>query len=267
MQSRIITLTTDFGLRGPYVGAMKGVILKLNPQVQIVDITHEIAPQNIREGSLCLAQASGYFPAGTIHVAVVDPGVGGSRRLLCVSMHNQWFLAPDNGLLVWPARGARSIERYELSNRQYWRSPVSATFHGRDVLAPVAAHLSLGVQADQLGRVVPDWIELAWPTPRRAGDQITGEILIADRFGNLITNISDADLAGIPIANLSCAGFDVRIGRTYSDVADGELVGLFGSYGLIEIATRNGNAAECIRAGVGDAVIVQLDIGDRTTPS
>src|SRR5262245_29261335 len=167
MHRPIITLTTDFGTRGPYVASMKGVILGINPLAEIVDISHDIEAQGIREGSLCLAAACHHFPPETIHVAVIDPGVGGSRRLLCVAMHGQIFVAPDNGVLTWPARGAPSVDRFELSQSQYWRDPVSATFHGRDILAPVAAHLSLGVRPDQVGLPVADWIELNWPSPVR----------------------------------------------------------------------------------------------------
>jgi hypothetical protein len=261
MQPPIITLTTDFGTSGPYVAAMKGVILTLNPQVRIVDVSHQIAPQNIEEGALCLASVHRFFPAGTIHVAVVDPGVGSARRLLCVLMHDQLFLAPDNGLLTWSARGATKIDRVELSEPRFWRSSVSATFHGRDMLAPTAAHLSLGVSPNQLGRRVTGWVELRWPAPVRTGTQLIGEVLAVDHFGNLITNLAESDLQLPPgvVPRVSCCGVDIgRLSRTYSDVAEGELVAVIGSSELLEIAVRQGNAAERLRARRGSPVMLQF---------
>jgi hypothetical protein len=261
MQSPIITLTTDFGTCDPYVAAMKGVILTLNPTARIVDVLHQIPPQGIRQAALCVAAIHSYFPAGTIHVAVVDPGVGSERRLLCVSMHNHIFLAPDNGLLSWTARGASAIECFALTEQRFWRSRVSATFHGRDILAPVAAHLSRGVSPDQLGLRVHDWVELPWPAPLRTRGQLRGEVLAIDCFGNLITNISKSDLVSQSGTGerMSCGGVSgIRIVQTYAAAAVSELVAVIGSMDLVEIAVRNGNAAERLGASAGIPVIVQF---------
>jgi len=259
MKPTVIALTTDFGNSGPYVSAMKGVILGINPAVQLVDVSHEIGPQNIREAALCLGQVVPFFPHGTIHVVVVDPGVGTERRLLCVRMHEQVFLAPDNGVLSWAARGAVAIERFHLMESRFWRPEVSATFHGRDILAPVAAHLSLGVAPHELGPAVPEWVELPWPTSIRSTSRIEGEVLALDRFGNLITNIGESELslAGKLIVRICCSGQTInQVVRTYADVSTGQLLALVGSSGLVEIAVRNGSAAERLRASEGSPVVV-----------
>jgi hypothetical protein len=260
MQSPIITLTTDFGTCDPYVAEMKGVIYTLNPAARIVDASHDIAPQNVRQGALYVAAMHRYFPPGTIHVAVVDPGVGSDRQLLCVSMHDQLFLAPDNGLLSWSARDASYIDRYALTNQRYWRSRVSATFHGRDILAPTAAHFSRGVSPDQLGPTVLAWVELPWLVPLRVDGEVHGEVVAIDRFGNLITNISESDLVELQdgiAAGVACGGASgIRVARTYADVDDDMLVAVIGSMDLLEIAVRNGNAAERLGASVGISVVV-----------
>jgi S-adenosylmethionine hydrolase len=256
----IITITSDFGMRDTYVAAMKGVILSLNRAVQIIDITHEIPPQDIRRGALCVMGVHRYFPAGTIHIVVVDPGVGSDRPLICVSMHDQLFLAPDNGVLSWAARGARSIDRVILFEERFWVTEISATFHGRDILAPVAAHLTLGVLPRQLGRPVDLWVELPWPSPDVRDDRVNGELLLIDHFGNLITNIGATDIPGNPASHLvSCGRTDrIRLVRTYADGKEGELIALVGSMGLLEIAVRNGNAAERLGAQVGTQVSVRV---------
>jgi S-adenosylmethionine hydrolase len=261
MHSPIITLTTDFGTHGPYVASMKGAILSVNPAAAIVDVSHEIAPQNVRAGALCIASVSRYFPAGSIHVVVVDPGVGSSRRLLCASMHGQLFLAPDNGVLSRCAAEAVGANVVALTESRYWRDPVSATFHGRDVLAPVAAHLSLGVPPQQLGPPVHDWVDLPWTAPVRSGPELAGEVIAIDHFGNLITNISRMNLPAPEAsgARVMCGGTHIgHVFRTYSDVAEFELVALIGSTDLLEIAVRNGNAAQRLGAEVGTAVVVRL---------
>lgn len=261
MHPPIITLTTDFGTSGPYVAAMKGVILGINPAALLVDVSHEIGPQNIREGALCLASVAPYFPDGTIHVAVVDPGVGTRRRLLAVQMHDQIFLAPDNGILTWAAREADSIERIELTESSYWRKHVSATFHGRDILASVAAFLSLGVAPHNFGKPVDDWVQIPWPTPKSIAGGLEGEVLAIDRFGNLITSISEADLtaSGRTIARVACSGTEVGpLARTYSDVRAADPVALIGSHVLLEIAVRNGSAAARLGCAVGSPVAVHF---------
>jgi S-adenosylmethionine hydrolase len=268
MPARIITLTTDFGTRDPYVAELKGVILSRNPAVHIVDVSHDINAQDVREAALCVAAVFRHFPAGTIHVVVVDPGVGSSRRLLCVTMHEQLFLGPDNGVLTWAARGAANITRIVLTDPRFWRENPSATFHGRDILAPVAAQLSLGLAPVELGSPTREWVELDWPCPERRGTHLCGEVLAIDRFGNLITNIESSEfaLALRPTAQVICREAMVRgISRTYADVGQGELAALFGSSNLLEIAVRDGNAAAQIGANIGCAVMLQFEhIGNST---
>ncbi len=261
MPAPIITLTTDFGSHGPYVAAMKGIILGIHPDARLVDVSHEIAPQNMREAAFCLTQITACFAAGTIHLVVVDPGVGTDRRLVCVRTQGQLFLAPDNGVLSWVARGRSDVEWWEISAARFWRQPVSATFHGRDILAPVAAHLSLGVPPSALGPAVADGVTLRWPAPRARADGIDGELIIADRFGNLISNISESDLAS---RGRECAAMRVRCGgcdaiplvRTYGDCPEGTVLALVGSSRLLEIAVRNGSAAAKLAAGPGTPVRV-----------
>ena len=257
MLSPVITLTTDFGSEGWYVASMKGVILGINPRATIVDVNHSISPQNVREAALCIAQIASYFPAGTIHVVVVDPGVGTERRLLCVPMRDQVFLAPDNGVLSWAARGVSVITRVALSEPRFWLPTISSTFHGRDVVAPVAAHLSLGVPVHELGTPVAQWQELPWPEPAVQSGQLGGEVLAIDHFGNLITNIEESTVARLcdrrPII-VRYRDRDVPLARTYSDVPVAHCVALIGSTGLLEIAQRNGSAADQLHGSVGDAV-------------
>ncbi len=259
MNQPIITLTTDFGTSGPYVAAMKGVILGINPAAGIVDVSHEIGRQNVREAALVLYQVVPYFPAGTIHVVVVDPGVGSDRRLLCVRTQGHIFLAPDNGVLSWIARRTAPSDRIELRESRFWRDTISPTFHGRDILAPVAAHLSLGARVADLGPSVADWVEIPWPKSVRQANQIDGEILAVDRFGNLISNLEqDVILSLQPKGNLrvSCCGQEMPLLRTYSDAPAGQLLALIGSCGLLELAVRNGSAAERLNAYVGSAVVL-----------
>ncbi len=258
MKPAIVTLTTDFGTRGSYVAAMKGTILGIAPDVRLVDVSHEIAPQNVREAALCLWEVFRHFPPATIHVVVVDPGVGGARRLLCVEMHGQVFLAPDNGVLSWVAREAPAVNRFVLAEPRFWRPTVSTTFHGRDILAPVAANLSRGACPAELGPATPDWTTFPWPAVVRTADELCGEVLSVDRFGNLITNIAAADLPPnpSPTARVICAGTAAPLARTYCDAASGALVSLIGSSGLLEIAMRDGSAVSQLRCAAGERVVV-----------
>ncbi|MCH8282848.1 MAG: SAM-dependent chlorinase/fluorinase, partial [Chloroflexi bacterium] len=209
MSSPPIVLTTDFGTSDPYAGVMKGVILGLNPDATIVDLTHQIQPQNILQGAFVLGASHRYFPQGAIHVAVVDPGVGTGRRAILVDTPTARFLAPDNGLLSYvlreylddpPGEPGRvrlpaSVTAHQLTEPMYWLDPVSPTFHGRDIFAPVAAHLSLGVAASGLGPAIDDLVWLPAPRPSRQGDRLAGQVVYADHFGNLVTNIAAHDLA------------------------------------------------------------------------
>src|SRR5262245_32283700 len=184
-----ITLTTDFGTRDWFVGTMKGVILGIKPRARVVDITHEIAPGDIRGGAFALMASCRYFPKGTLHVAVVDPGVGSRRRAIAVRTANSILIGPDNGVLSWALRGETIQSIRQLENRRYFLEPVSRTFHGRDIFAPVAAHLSRGVALERLGRELHDLVRLPWPEPVKQREEIRGEIVYIDRFGNAITNI------------------------------------------------------------------------------
>ena len=257
---RTITLTTDFGTRDGYVAAMKGVVLNLNPGVTIVDVTHDVPPQAIQAGGFALMNAAPYFPRGTIHVVVVDPGVGGPRRPIALERDGQIFIGPDNGLLplaaAQPGGDEAAWHVVHLTERRYWRPTVSQTFHGRDIFAPVAAHLSLGVPVTALGSVIRDYVNASFPLPRADGRALAGEIVHIDHFGNCISNIAGER---VPAAASVRLGERVVSGvrRTYADGAPGEVMALVGSTGYLEIAVREGDAARTLNAQVGDAVYVE----------
>ena len=255
----IVTLTTDFGTRDPYVAQLKGVLLTQCERVRIHDLTHEIAPQDVLEGALFLAAAVPTFPPGAVHLAVVDPGVGSGRRAIAASLGGQIVVCPDNGLLTLLARNValdevRSIERASLR-----REPVSATFHGRDLFAPAAAFLACGGALEQLGPPVEDPIELLLPQPRSEGGRLLGEVLHIDRFGNAITNLSRSDIetaGGGRDASVEAGGRQLALTRTYGDVAEGEPLALIGSADLLELAVRNGSAAATLGLVRGSKVAV-----------
>ena len=260
MGTTCIALLSDFGLRDYYVAAMKGVILTINPTVQIVDVTHQIEPQNVRQGSLVLAQAAEWFPTGTIFVGVVDPGVGTERDIVCAEIDGRLFVAPDNGLLSTLGRKHGVARAVKVTRKQYFRQPVSGTFHGRDIMAPVAAHLSIGVPMDELGPPVADLVELSWPEPRRTERRVEGEVLYADHFGNVVTNVPREMLEDAPAGSVRVCGADQTfhgIRCTYAQVGVGEGAVLFGSSGLLEIAVREGSAAERFGLHSGDRVVVR----------
>lgn len=250
----IITLTTDFGLYDGYVGIMKGVILGITTAVQLVDISHEITPQDIRQGSFVLRNAVPYFPAGTVHLAVVDPGVGSRRRPLLVTTPRASFVGPDNGLFTF-ALEQPAAQAWALDRPQYWLPVISRTFHGRDIFAPVAAHLARGVPPEELGSPVSDAVRLQPLLPQQQGNHhIVGHVIHVDRFGNLITNVPAAWLAD---GDWACeiAGRRIsHISETYSAAHPGELLALIGSSGLLEVALRNGSAARLLGMGVGQTI-------------
>ncbi len=260
MTAPLITMLTDFGQGSPYVAAMKGVIWSLNPAVNIVDLTHTVPPQDIRQGAIALAETSRWFPPETIHVAVVDPGVGSARRLVYARFGSQQYLAPDNGLLGrLAAAGPPSTIRH-LTERAWWREDVSATFHGRDILAPVAAHLSLGTPPESLGPPVAQLVPLAWPEVTMAARRIRGEVVSIDSFGNLVTNIGADQLAGVPTGEqleILCDEHETRgLFRAYSDQPEMTLIALIGSSGYLELAIVGDSAA--IMLGVKPGVAVTL---------
>jgi len=259
----IITLTTDFGERDPYVGIMKGVILSINPRARIVDITHGISPGSVLEGSTIIKQVYRYFPSGTVHVGVVDPGVGGERRPIAVASKGQYFVGPDNGLF-WPVIEDRPLANViHLTEKRYWMDTVSSTFHGRDIFAPVAAHLSRGIDLFLMGEKMDNPVALAYPLVRSEQDRLVGEVIRVDHFGNLITNIAAEDLAEfLPSEGLSVSivGFVLKeIHNTYNEVPEGKPLALIGSSNVLEIAVNRGSA----RADLGDA----CGIGAKVTVS
>jgi len=269
-----VTLLTDFGMEDPFAAVMKGVILSTNPNATIIDITHTIEPQNIRAGAFILATAYAYFPKDTIHVAVVDPGVGSQRRGIILRVPGAFFVAPDNGLLTHVidhlslsatpfgpenetnvVRLKRGIEAVSITDPRFWRHPVSPTFHGRDVFAPVAAGLSLGVSPYEFGEKTDVLTVLPIRRPHvDEGGDVHGEIVHVDRFGNLVTNIRSSDL---PPGSAEVILGSARIGevRRYYEESEG-LSALLGSSGYLEIALRNGSAARYLEAMEGDEVRV-----------
>lgn len=256
----IITLTTDFGAASPYVAQMKGVILAGCAEATLIDITHGIGPQNVREGAVILADTTPRFPDRTIHVAVVDPGVGTSRRLIYAEIGSQRYLAPDNGLLSLLAGDNHFSRAVSLENAAYWLPQPSSTFHGRDILAPVAAHLARGLDPDRLGPPLAQLVQLPWPLPIPEPGAVVGEVLYVDSFGNAITNLRPPDLAAVGgPANLviECGGRQIRgLVRTYGDANAGEAVALFDSQGRVEIAVAGGSAAKQLRITAGMPVRV-----------
>jgi S-adenosylmethionine hydrolase len=270
--SAIITLTTDFGLSDAYVAAMKGVILSINPEARLIDICHNIQPQNIRQAAFVLSTAYPFFPQRTIHVVVVDPGVGTERRAIILRTASADFVAPDNGVLSYVIRQpADKADRHQLgagleavaiTNPRFWRSPLSATFHGRDIFAPVAAHLSLGTPLKEFGETVASVTTLPLPQPRREPDgTLVGHVLHIDSFGNLISDIRGDDLAQPAEAVTVEVGGRLISGLSRTYAGGGGLLALIGSSGYLEVSLAGGNAASSLDAGVGDEVRVRQQPG------
>lgn len=257
MASGIVTLTTDFGVGGPYVAAMKGVLLGLAPGAVLVDVSHSISPQNILEGAFVLAGIVDAFPADSVHLVVVDPGVGTARRLIAVKAVGQWFVLPDNGLITGVLHNREPEGVWEISNPELARPEISMTFHGRDIMAPAAAHLRRGGDPSELGPATEKYVKLRNFEPTPSGDGFIGEVIFKDPFGNLITNIRAEHLAGRPPADwvAEIAGKRVEgISRTYNEEATGSLIALIGSGGWVEAAVVNGDAGRHLSAGPGATV-------------
>ncbi len=250
----IITLTTDFGTRDWFVGTMKGVILGVNPQAVVVDITHDIPAGDIRAGAFALAVSYRYFPRNTVHVAVVDPGVGSDRAAIVVKTPDYYFVGPNNGVLSWALAKEKACDVWLVNNETYFRRPVSSTFHGRDVFAPVAAHLTQRVLMDSLGQQLKDYARLDWPTPRAAGGVLRGEIVFIDHFGNAISNI-DAPAKGVTKVRVADK-VQCDIKKFYQEVPTGQPLAILGSTGYLEIAVNGGNAAQALGLKLGDVVEV-----------
>jgi len=263
----LITLLTDFGTADYFVAAVKGVILSANPAARIVDITHDIPPEDIECAAFTLLAVYSSFPAGTIHVAVVDPGVGSERRPILMKLGEQFFVGPDNGIFSYVygnyENSGGSAQLFHLTNQEYFRHPISATFHGRDVFAPVAAALSLGVEPAALGTETTDFVRLATLHPTTSDEgRIAARIIHVDRFGNCVTNLTPNDLT----AEMMAAGVTLRInGKSVKSfrshfaeetIGKEKIFAIWGSAGFLEIAVTNESAAKLLKARRGDSVIV-----------
>jgi S-adenosylmethionine hydrolase len=257
----IITFTTDFGSRDGYAGAMKGVVLSLAPEARIVDITHGVPAQDVNAGAVALAQAAPLYPPGSIHVAVVDPGVGGAQADILVEAGGSFYVGPDNGVLSLAARPPRRIWRIEAPG--FRRDPVSPTFHGRDVFAPTAARLASGASPSEAGPEVESMVQIGARPLHRRGGVVEGEVIHVDAFGNLITSLPAEALASNPGGELVIqveggeGTFEPTFGRTFSDVESGALIAYIGSGGQLEIARRDGSAARRMGAARGTSVRVR----------
>lgn len=258
--AKLITLTTDFGYKDPFVGIMKGVIFGINPAAQIIDLSHGIPPQDLMAAALTLRHSTLFFPRGTIHVVVVDPGVGTARRPVLVESGGNFFVGPDNGILSFATEEEGIDSIIHLCNDSYHLKPTSATFHGRDVFAPVAAHLSLGVARKDFGTREKSLENLPWPEPVKTDRSIEGQIVYVDRFGNLVTNVQAKDLntlrpsaLTISIGHLTIHG----LSSSYAGRDDNGYAALVNSWGLLEISLFKGNAELGCGASTGDTIQIQ----------
>lgn len=262
---RMITLTTDFGFTEHYIGAMKGVIYSINPSVQLVDITNAVQSFDILDGALAISQAYSYFPKDTVHVVVVDPGVGGPRRPILATVGQYLFVAPDNGVLSLVFEREERVSVRHITSEHYFHQPVSQTFHGRDVFAPVAAYLSKGVDTVKFGDEITDFVRFAAPKPKPAGANAwKGIVLKTDKFGNLVTNISPRDIP--QIFDGSSKAFKLAVGKaevsklcaSYAEGGQGELFAILGSTGFLEISANKGAASRLAGADKGSEVAITI---------
>jgi len=264
MPAPIITLTTDFGFTDHFVGAVKGVILGINPQATLVDICHMVQSHDVLDGALTLAQAYPYFPAGTAHLVVVDPGVGSARRPILAVTGKHSFIAPDNGVLSLVYEREERVTVYHVDASHYYLQPVSNTFHARDIFAPIAAWVSKGVEPSKIGPEITDYVRFTVPKPKREGNTVKGAVLKVDRFGNLVTNLTPEILPEIFAAetkpfSLTVGKAAVKTLRTnYMHAAAGEVFAILGSMGYLEIAANRSPASQIAGVGRGAEVIVTL---------
>ncbi|HLN88872.1 MAG TPA: S-adenosyl-l-methionine hydroxide adenosyltransferase family protein [Candidatus Binatia bacterium] len=257
----MITLTSDFGLKDPYVAEMKGVILTINPKAQIIDITHDVEKFNIRNGAYILASAAPYFPKGTVHLAVVDPGVGTQRSAILVQTRQDFFVGPDNGVLILAAKNQGIEHVHELTNPKFMLPNVSSTFHGRDVFAPIAAHLDMGVKPSEFGSEITDVITPEFASVKRKNGSLIGEVLHLDGFGNIITNICRKEIGQAEKVNIKLQNLSLKLPfvKTYAQTKPLQPMALIGSHGFLEIALNQANAAEKFHVVSGDKVEVRPD--------
>ncbi len=266
MAQRIVTFTTDFGQNDHYIGTMKGVILNINPEARIVDICNAVQSFDVLDGALTITQAYSYFPKDTVHLVVVDPGVGTARRPILVTTAAHIFLAPDNGVLSLIYQREERVAVRHISAEHYFLQPVSNTFHGRDIFAAVAGHLSKGVEPAKLGDEITDYIRFAAPRPKAVGDKLMkGVVLKADKFGNLVTNITPQDVPRLfqpepPLFKILVGKHEVtKMHTAYAQGAPGEVFGILGSTGFLEIAANRGSAAQLVGANKGSDVGVLFE--------
>jgi S-adenosyl-L-methionine hydrolase (adenosine-forming) len=258
-----LTLTTDFGLKDGNVGVMKGVIWGIAPRCRIADISHQISPQNVREAALILVRSSLYFPPETVHVVVVDPGVGTERRPIAAQLGGQNYIAPDNGVLTLLLEKAEKkgdvIKFIHLDNPRFWRPDVSHVFHGRDIFAPTGAHLAAGVPLVEMGTAIVDPVRIDFPQPIPRKNGFHGEIIHIDHFGNLSTNIRIEDMGWIEHIQIELGGVQIPgLYHTFGELSSGELMALYGSTGSLIISEVNGSAAARLNAKVGDPVEIEI---------
>ena len=263
----IITLTSDFGLSDPYVGMMKGVILSINPEARIVDISHLIKAGDIPHAARLIQDTFNYFPKGALHVGVVDPGVGGPRRPILVHIRDHCFIGPDNGLF-WPIISShKHVDIIHLTEDKYFLPRVSRTFHGRDIFAPVAAHLSSGINPLKMGSAVHDPVKLRIPVAEQHGGILSGQVIRVDHFGNLITNIRRRDLdrhVGTDPPAIKIGGLVIdALYKTYSDAEEDEIMALIGSSECLEIAANRGRACDRLDVDLKDLVGMKVKVGKR----
>lgn len=257
-----ITLTTDFGTKDPWVGSMKGVGMFINPNINLIDITHEVEPGNIFEAAFILANTFGAFPKGTIHVAVVDPGVGSERDPIIILTENYFLVGPDNGVLSLAVEQTEVRRVIKITNDDFFQKPLSSTFHGRDIFMPTAAYITRGVSLDDIGEEINDFEKLSYPKVVKEGETVTGEVMYIDNFGNLITNIKADSLhhlldAGKVETEIKGLTIDDLL-DSYSDRGADVPVAIVGSLGYLEIAYFNGRAADFTEAKVGEKVTVRM---------
>ena len=262
MERRFITFTTDFGISDHFVGVMKGVVYNINPLARVVDISHDVPSYDLLDGALTIAQAYSYFPPQTIHVVVVDPGVGSARRPILARSEKYFFVAPDNGVLSLALEREQPVSVRHITAENYFLHPVSQTFHGRDVFAAVAGWLSRGLEFADFGREISDYVRFSLPAPKATGNGIQGVVLKVDKFGNLITNIAPQDLPQLFAPHP--ARFKIMVGKrevtrmrnSYAEGPAGEPFAILGSMGFLEIAMNQGSAARMLAVGKGAEVVV-----------
>lgn len=270
----LITLTTDFGLSDHFVGTLKGVILNIAPDAEIVDISHSVQAFDVLDGALTIAQSYSYFPSGTVHLVVVDPGVGTARRPILVTSERHHFVAPDNGVLSLVYGREERLHIRHVTAEHYYLQPVSNTFHARDIFAPVAAWLAKGVDPEKFGEEISDFVRFNAPKPKSAnGNTLRGVVLKVDRFGNLVTNITPQDAPMLFASDP--APFKILVGKheiteihsSYSGGTLGAVFGILGSMGYLEIASNRGSAAKIVGTGKGSEVTVSLEGAAAATQS